>query len=479
MNVKQVYSILNSVSEQMYGNAAISVVDLTGVVALGDKVMSSASDKDVFLNTLVDRIGRTIISQRAYSAAVNSLIDNAFSFGAILQKIYVAPVAPKHAEQYDFENGTGDLFVIEKPDVTQKLFQNRDVWSVQITIPDFQLQSAFVSAEAMAAFIDAVFLAMRNSMEVYLEGMAELCYANMIGERVVDTKLDGGATCIDLLAAYNSQAGTSLTAADALISSSFLKYASMMINLYVKRLGKMAKVYNSESCARFTPKDRLRVTVLADFASATASFLESDTYHKELVALPQYSEVMYWQGIGAGGSFADVSKINIKTASGYDVVQPYVIAILSDVEAMGLMYDNRRSKSFYNPSKEYTQFFEKADMGYYNDLSENAVVFTMGALTTPSKITLNTAGSTLEFDPDNSENAVLAFTNVPTGFTVSAVAIDGDAVEASGGTNWAYATGTLTVKAAAWGEYEDGNHTVTVTWSNGAVSSVTVKKKST
>lgn len=478
MKVTQVYTILNDISKQMYGEKAVEVTDLTGVVALGDTVLSSSSDKDLFLNTLVDRIGKTIISQRAYSAAINTLLDNAFAFGAILQKIYVAPVKAKHAEQYDFEDGSGDLFVIEKPDVAQKLFQNRDVWSVQITIPDFQLSSAFVSAEAMAAFIDAIFLAMRNSMEVYLEGMAELCYANLIGERIVDTKVNGGVTVIDLLTAYNTVAGTSLTPSDALISPGFLKYASMMINLYVKRIGKMATRYNSEGYARFTPKDRLRVTILADFASATASFLESDTYHRELVALPQYEEVMYWQGIGhaSDGGFSETSKINIKTVSGYDVVQSNVIAMLSDIEAMGLMYDNRRSKSFYNPSKEYTQFFEKADMGYYNDLSENAVVFTMGALTIPSKIAFNPTGSTTDFDPSDSEDCVLVFKDIPSGVTFSKAYIDGDEVAAA---NVTFASSTVTVKAAAWGDYEVGDHTVSVLWDNGTINKVPVKKKST
>lgn len=478
MNVKQVYTILNDVSKQMYGEKSVDVVDLTGVVALGDKVLNSASDKDVFLNTLVDRIGKTIISQRAYSAAVNKLLDNSFAFGAILQKIYVAPVKAKHAEQYDLTDGSGDLFVIEKPDVSQKLFQNRDVWSVQITIPDFQLQSAFVSVEAMAAFIDAIFLAMRNSMEVYLEGMAELCYANMIGERIVDTKINSGVTVIDLLTAYNTLASTSLTAEDALISPGFLKYASMIINLYVKRLGKMATRYNSEGFARFTPPDRLRVTILADFASATSSFLESDTYHRELVALPNYDEVMYWQGVGqaSGAGFSETSKINIKTASGYDVVQSYVIAMLSDVEAMGLMYDNRRSKSFYNPSKEYTQFFEKADMGYYNDLSENAIVFTMGALTIPSKIAFNPTGSTTEFDPSDSEDCVLKFKDIPSGVTFSKAYIDGDEVAAAKVT---FATDTLTIDDSAWGDYEVGAHVVTALWSNGTKNNVDVKKKGT
>ena len=92
MNVNQVYSIVNNVAAQMYGDTAVRVTDMQGIISLGHDVLSSDTTKDKFLNILVDRIGKTIISQRAYSADVSALINDSFTFGAILQKIYVAPI---------------------------------------------------------------------------------------------------------------------------------------------------------------------------------------------------------------------------------------------------------------------------------------------------------------------------------------------------------------------------------------------------
>ena len=386
MTVNQIYGIVNSVAMQMYGDKAVQITDVAGLISLGDSIMSSATDKDNFLNTLVDRIGRTIISQRAYSVQVSGLINDAFTFGAIMQKIYIDPIQASQSQQWNLtQGGTVDQYIIAKPTVKQKLFKTRNTWAVTITIPDFQLSSAFTSATEMAAFIDAIFLSMRNSMEIYLEGMAEMCYANMIGERIVHTQLNNGHTVIDLLAMYNSLMQTALSTSAAMMNTEFLKFASITINLFVKRMGKMSSIYNSEGYKRFTPQDKMRVTMLADFTSAVTSYLQSNTYHDELVALPKYTEVAYWQGIGAGQSgFDNTGTVAIRTSDGYTVMQQHVICMLSDEEAIGLTYDNRRSKSAYNASGEYTNFFEKADMGYFNDLSENAVVFTVGALAVPT-----------------------------------------------------------------------------------------------
>ena len=258
MTVNQIYGIVNSVAAQMYGDKAVQITDVNGLISLGDSILSSSKDKDAFLNTLVDRIGRTIISQRAYSAQVNGLINDAFTFGAIMQKIYVDPIQASQSKQWGLtQGGTVDQYIIAKPTVRQKLFNTRDTWAVTITIPDFQLSSAFTSPAEMAAFIDAIFLSMRNSMEIYLEGMAEMCYANMIGERIVHTQLNHGHTVIDLLAMYNSLMQTALTTSAAMMNTEFLKFASMTINLFVKRMGKMSSIYNSEAYKRFTPQDKI------------------------------------------------------------------------------------------------------------------------------------------------------------------------------------------------------------------------------
>lgn len=441
MTVNQIYGIVNSVSSQMYGDKAVQITDVNGLISLGDSILSSEKDKDAFLNTLVDRIGRTIISQRAYSAQVSGLINDAFTFGAIMQKIYVDPIQASQSQQWGLtQGGTVDQYIIAKPTVRQKLFKTRDTWAVTITIPDFQLSSAFTSPAEMAAFIDAIFLSMRNSMEIYLEGMAEMCYANMIGERIVHTQLNNGHTVIDLLAMYNSLMQTALTTSAAMMNTEFLKFASMTINLSVKRMGKMSSIYNSEGYKRFTPQDKMRVTMLADFTSAVTSYLQSNTYHDELVALPKYTEVAYWQGIGAGQSgFDHTGTVAIRTADGYTLMQQHVICMLSDEEAIGLTYDNRRSKSAYNADGEYTNFFEKADMGYFNDLSENAVVFTVGALAVPTQSMIATTNYT--YSKAAAGNVAVALT-LNNGDTYSSVNVNGTALTAEQAT---YSAPTITV----------------------------------
>lgn len=386
MKINQVYTIVNSVNSQMFGETAVEVTNLAGLIQLGDKVIGSATTKDNFLNTLVDRIGKTIISQRPYAADVLTLMNDAFTFGAILQKIYVEPMAAKTSPQWSLtEGGTVDQYVIAKPTVKQQLFSDIVSWQVDVTVPDIQLQSAFTDETNMAAFIDAIFLAMRNSMEVQLESMLEMTYCNFIGERVVHTALNSGHTVINLLTTYNTLFTKTLTAAQAMVDMEFLKYATTQINLYLLRMGRMSTLFNSAAYKRFTPKEFARVTMLADFTAACKSYLQADTYNKELVELPNYNEVPYWQGSGTDYAFASTSLVNIVTSSGYDVEQSGVVCIVSDMEALGMTVMNKRSKSAYNNNGEYTNYFEKADMGYFNDLTENGIIFIVAAaLDTPT-----------------------------------------------------------------------------------------------
>lgn len=59
-NVMQVYALLNEVAQQSLGEKAIAVIDASTFIALGNEVLSSDKDTENFMNTLVDRIGRTI-----------------------------------------------------------------------------------------------------------------------------------------------------------------------------------------------------------------------------------------------------------------------------------------------------------------------------------------------------------------------------------------------------------------------------------
>ena len=362
MNVKQVYAIP------------------ADIVSIGNEVLSSSTSTDKFLGVLVDRIGRTIISNRAYTGNVKALINDAFTFGAILQKIYVAPMDAVENPQWDLTAGVSvDQYVITKPTVNQKLFNKVSTWEIDVTIPDNTLKSAFTGESAMAAFIDGVFTAIRNSMNKQLESMANLAYATAAAMSIVHAKVNNGITAIDLLAPYNTMAGTSITADAAYHSSDFTKFATRYINLVIKRLGEMSTQYNTEGYARFTPADRMRVIFLADFEASVASYLEADTFHDEYLKIPQHDTVVSWQG----NANTDSSAIKIHTPNGYTVEQSGIVAMLCDEESIGLTYDEQRIRSTRNEKGEYTNYFYKADMGYFFDPSENCVIFTIGALNTP------------------------------------------------------------------------------------------------
>ena len=61
---------------------------------------------------------------------------------------------------------------------------------------------------------------------------------------------------------------------------------------------RMSVLFNDEDYKRHTPTADLVVNVLQDFDSALVSYLESDTYHNEMVKIAStYSTLPYWQGI--------------------------------------------------------------------------------------------------------------------------------------------------------------------------------------
>lgn len=372
--VKQIYSIVNDVAKMTYGESAVAVVDTASFISLGDKVLNSATDTELFTNKLVDRIGKTVFSVRRYEGMSGGVVRHPFEFGCILQKIYVD--LPEAKQNNAWEIGKGDYTPsyapVIKPSVKQKLFDKISTWEIDVTIPDFMLRTAFTNETAMATFIDAIFVALDNMMIVALDNNADLTRASFIAR-----KLHGGKPCgaINLLKEYNTLTKAGLTVEGALRNTEFLKWASMQINLWVNRMVKMSSLFNEEGYRRHTPKENLVVNVLQDFASATNTFLQSDTFHNELTKLPNYETVPYWIGSGTSYDFNSTSLVNVKLSNTVTVNQTGVIAVAYDFEALGVTMKERRTTTERNNKDEYTNYYNKANIGYFNDMSENGIVF--------------------------------------------------------------------------------------------------------
>ena len=373
-DVKQIYSILNDVAKQTLGTEAIAVVDTQSFISLGDKVLKSDTDTENFLSKLTDRIAKTVYSVRNYTGINKNLMREPFDYGVIVQKIHVEMPEAKENNAWKIgEQGYTPTYApVIKPTVSQKLFNKLSTWEIDVTIPDFMLKTAFLNESSMATFIDAIFTAMNNAMVMCADNNANLIRANFIGNNIHSAK---PTQAINLLKEYNTLTSAGLTVASCLRDVHFLKWATMQISLWTKRMRVMSKLFNEDSNSKFTSGEYLVLDVLQDFASSTATFLQSDTYHKELVALPMYNEVPYWQGSGETFAFADTSKISVKIDGTTEVTQGGIIAVAYDYNVIGTTINEPRSTTECNNKDEYTNYYNKATIGCFNDLGENGIVF--------------------------------------------------------------------------------------------------------
>lgn len=379
--VNQIFNIVNDVAKQTFGEKAINVVDTSTLVALGDEVLRSDENTENFTNTLVDRIGRTVFSTRAYTTDnAEGMVREPFEYGCILQKIYVD--LPDAKENNSWEIGKGNytptFAPVIKPTLKQKLFNKQTTWEIDVTIPDFMFRTAFTSATEMAVLIDAIFTSMENMMQIALENNKNLTRANFIASKLHSNKPCGA---INLLHLYNTLTSQTLTVDACMRDLGFLKWSTQQINLWAKRLSKMSTLFNDEGYKRFTPQSDLIVNVLQDYDSAINSYLQSDTYHNEMTKIASsYSTVPYWQGSGLNYTFEDTSKIDVKIDETTTITETGIIAVIYDRDAMGVTITERRGTTQRNNKDEYTDYFNKATYGYFNDLSENGIVFYVKAV---------------------------------------------------------------------------------------------------
>lgn len=382
MNVTQIYALVNDIIADGVGAQNVRVKDITSLVSFGESIISSDTNKEQFYQKLVDRIGRVYIKYRRYIAdGKDSIMRTPLEFGAILQKVQTFHLGEME-ENASWKNQANNPFAAasDVTSISQKLFSKMSTFQTKTKIIyDNQLRTAFTSEVNMSAFVDLIFNDMYNSMEYAIEGLIKQTRNSLIAKVIEGNKATQKR---NLLGEYLLLNPTSTIDVDTCLTDvDFLKYASREINKTAKRFKNMSRLLNVDGADRFTPVESMVVEVLNDYSSATASYLDADTYHKELVSLPQYKEIDSWQSSGTTYAFDDVSKINVTIEKGetseddVTIEQSGILAVIRDKDTCGVMIDKPRVKSIYDPMAERTHITSKLDWGTYVDTSENACVF--------------------------------------------------------------------------------------------------------
>lgn len=394
MDVKQIHTLINSVSGEVLGKTDIVTEDLTGIVDLGKEVFNQNA-VDNYVKSLVNHIGKVIFVNRPYAGKVPSVLMDAWEFGSVLEKISADVPEAEENDTWNLTDGTSyDQDVFHKPTVTAKFFNSKVTFEVPVSITERQVKESFSNAAQLNGFISMIYAAVEKSMTIKADALIMRTINNMIAETVLADAQVFGATaagdmtgadlssastarCVNLLKLYNDKTGasTKLTAAKAITDPDFIRFASYVMGTYADRLQSISTVFNVGGKERFTPKDMLHVVLLSDFAKAAQTYLYSDTFNRGDVLLPQAETVPFWQGSGQNYEFASTGNINIKESGGKAVEISGVLGVMFDRDALGVCNLDRRVTTNYNAKAEFFNNYYKFDAGYFNDTNENFVVF--------------------------------------------------------------------------------------------------------
>ena len=383
MNVKQIYTLVNDITNELLGSAIVKE-DLSNVVDVGNAVFN-ANKVDNYVKSLVNHIGRVIFVDRAYNGSVPSVLMDSWEFGSVLEKISCDLPTATENQSWELTNGeTYNPNVFYKPSVSVKFYNSKTTFEIPLSFTEMQIKESFSNAEQLNGFLTMLYNSVEKSMTIKLDSLIMRTINNMIGETIhheipesANYSTTSTIKAVNLLKLYNDSHATTITADKCLDNSDFIRYATYIISVYGERITKISNLFNIGGKDRFTPKDVLRCVLLSDFKKASEVFLKSDLYNEQYATLPESDSVPYWQGSGTNYSFSDITKIHIQLASNNttEIQMTGILGVMFDKDALGVSNLNRRVTTNYNPKAEFYTNFYKFEAGYFNDMNENFVVF--------------------------------------------------------------------------------------------------------
>lgn len=394
-----VYTVINAMSAQMYGDTALQAVDTTTFATIGENMLRTGYEST--LNALSTVIGRSIMAIRPYRSRFNIIMADDMRFGQILRKISFFATTFEASEDWNTDinaetlkdGKTVDHYKIKKQYPLEINFVGNKVLQTHITRFRKQLRQAFHSEADFAAFYEGLAIEVNNDIETKKEAEARLLMLNHIGAVYSSTNTN---MKVNLTAGYNAEKGTQFTTAQILTEhyKDFLEYFVSTVKKISTLMEDRTSLYhltpaknddngNKLVLPRHTPREFQKLVLNKNFIIDSESRVLPEIFNDNYLKLDNYESVMYWQ------SPAEPYKINVKPntfdlATGQSknatkaVVMDKVIGVLFDRDALNMNIHNEDvTTTPINAAGDYYNIYWHWAKNYNDDLTENSVIFYM------------------------------------------------------------------------------------------------------
>lgn len=376
-------AVLNTIVKNATGNTALTGVDASNFISVANTAKSIPVDP--LLSALSTTLAKTIFSIRPYSRKFKGIFHDNLKFGNHVRKINIADSDWQKDERYDLKDGASvDMYKVKKPNILQMNYYGQNIVERQVTIFRDQLNVALSSEEEFQRFITMVMTNASDQIEQAHESCARMTVANFMAAKISGYEDD---TVINLLSEYNTLTGGTLKAADVYKPDNFVpfvKWAFARIKNISDMMTERTQMFHENvvgsAISRHTPYSKQKMYMNAQFMNEVSTMVLGDVFHDDRYKLIDYERVGYWQNPKNPDSINITKTARMEnsgtTAAGEASNVTGIIGCLFDEEALGVSTFNEWSAPTpFNAKGGYTNIFWHFNDRYYNDFTENGVVF--------------------------------------------------------------------------------------------------------
>lgn len=375
-------AVLNSIISQATGASNIAAVNDINFMSVATTALGIAPD--ALLNAISQVISRTIFSIRPYNRKFAGLFVDSMKWGNHVRKINIGDKDWESNVSYDLVDGQSiDADIVSKPDILQTNFYGQCVYSKHYTIFRDQLNIALQNEEEFERFYTMLVQNTIDMIEQCHENTARATIANLIGG-----KISGDSNnVIHLVTEYNDVTGLALDSDTVKKPENFVpfyKWAFSRIKtisgFFTERSLQYHVNITGHNIMRHTPVQNQRLYLYTPEMNNVESSVFSSVFNEQYLKMMDYEGVNFWQSIttpmGINVKARYIDSAGAVKSDTTEKATSNIFGILMDEEAAGITtYGARTATTPYNARGEYMNVWWHFNDRYWNDFTENAVVF--------------------------------------------------------------------------------------------------------
>lgn len=382
LTFNQLSTVLNSIVKQATGKDSLTPTDASSFVTVAQTGLKTGYDP--LLNAISQVLNKTIFATRPYTAKLKGLQVTNQQYGNMSRKLNIADKDFEDDVKFDLVDGESiDMYKVNKPNVLQTNFYGANIFEKNYSVFKDQLDNAFNSMDEFQRFVSMYVQNCSDLIEQAHENLARATIANFITGKITGDS----ENVIHLLTEYNTLTGLTLDSNTLYQPANFMPFMqwvysriSAISSLMTERTQKFHINITGKEISKHTPANMQKMYTFANTRYQIDTMVLSNTFHDNKLKLADNEVVNFWQSVETPDTINNtpvyLQSDGTLTSPVSPVSQANVFGVLFDSDALGYTVVNQWSAPTpFNAKGGYSNMFFHFTDRYWNDFTENGVIF--------------------------------------------------------------------------------------------------------